>query len=65
MGTQVRNDIAASDRIIMGCLAGMIMFIAGYTVSRVTLSQTSPAGNLAAENTVIPHQGEMWRAFGE
>ena len=65
MRTQVRNDIAASDRIIMGCLAGVIMFIAGYTASRVALSQTSPADNAAAENAVVPHQGELWRAFGE
>ena len=49
----------------MACMAAMVMFVAGYTASRMVLSQTTPTDNAAAENTVIPHQGEMWRAFGE
>ena len=49
----------------MAGMAAMVMFVAGYTASRMVLSQTTPVDNAAAENTVIPHQAEMWRAFGE
>lgn len=49
----------------MACMAALVMFVAGYTASRVVLSQTTTADNAAVENTVVPHQGEMWRAFGE
>lgn len=59
------KDTSTADRAIMACMAAMVMFVAGYTASRIVLSQTSPADNAAAENAVIPHQGELWRAFGE
>ena len=62
---QLIKTTSTSDRVVMACMAATVMFVAGYTASRMVLSQTTPADNAAAENTVIPHQAEMWRAFGE
>ena len=62
---QLIKTTSTSDRVVMAGMAAMVMFVAGYTASRMVLSQTTLADNAAAENTVIPHQAEMWRAFGE
>ena len=65
MNTRLIKETSVTDRAIMACMAAMVMFVAGYTASRMVLSQTSPADNAAAENTVIPHQGALWAAVGE
>ncbi|AFY37139.1 hypothetical protein Lepto7376_0741 [[Leptolyngbya] sp. PCC 7376] len=66
MNTQQQvKDISTGDRAVMACMAALVMFVAGYTASRMVLTQTTPSDNAAAENTVVPHQGELWRAFGE
>lgn len=65
MRTQSLNQTSAGDRAVMAVMAALVMFIAGYTASRMVLSEASLADNVAATNNVIPHEGEMWRAFGE
>ncbi|MGB2927014.1 MAG: hypothetical protein WBB82_17075 [Limnothrix sp.] len=65
MRTQSVNNVSTGDRVTMAVMAALVMFIAGYTASRMVLSEASLAENAAATNNVIPHEGEMWRAFGE
>ncbi|NJN72325.1 MAG: hypothetical protein HC799_05655 [Limnothrix sp. RL_2_0] len=65
MGTQSLNQTSTGDRVTMAVMAALVMFVAGYTASRMVLAEVSLADNVAATHNVIPHEGEMWRAFGE
>ena len=40
------------------------MFVVGYTVTRVAFIQPQ-VSDADVENLVMPHEAEMWRAFGE
>lgn len=65
MRTQSLNQTSTGDRAVMAVMAALVMFITGYTASRMVLAETSLVDNVAATHNVVPHEGEMWRAFGE
>ena len=62
----VSTQTSSLDKALTASLAAIAMFIAGYTVVRVSLAQTGNAVTDAnVENTVIPHQAELWADFAE
>lgn len=67
MNPQVSTDLqlSRSDRITAGILAAMILFVTGYTVTRVSLSQTAPGTGADVEHNVIPHEATLWSGFAE
>jgi hypothetical protein len=65
MRAQSLGQVSTGDRVTMAVMAALVMFIAGYTASRMVLSEVSLVDNVAATHNVVPHEGEMWRAFGE
>ncbi len=66
MSTRTSSQVSASDRLMMAALAAGAMFVAGYTVVRVSLdvSATVPASSAAAEVNVVPSEGTLWSDFG-
>ncbi len=69
MASQTRiisTQTSSLDKALTASLAAIAMFIAGYTVVRVSLAQ--PANTVTETNvttTVIPHQAELWADFAE
>ncbi len=55
---------SATDRVFAISLATLSMFILGYSATRVILNAVS-AESASQTEVIIPHQAELWRAFGE
>ncbi|MEM8542737.1 MAG: hypothetical protein AAGF66_01930 [Cyanobacteria bacterium P01_H01_bin.119] len=49
----------ASDRIVASILVLGIMFITGYTVTRVALMESAPSDPQTQIN-VVPHEATLW-----
>lgn len=66
MTSQTRTVSQASnlDRTLTATLAALAMFVAGYTVVRVSLAQPVATDDNVT-TTVIPHQAELWADFAE
>lgn len=66
MSTRTSSQVSASDRLMMAVLATGAMFVAGYTVVRVSLDASAPApvSSTAAEVNVVPSEGTLWGDFG-
>ncbi|MGD1905094.1 MAG: hypothetical protein ACFB0C_03770 [Leptolyngbyaceae cyanobacterium] len=43
----------------------MVLFVAGYTVTRVSLSQGNTDATADAAEIVIPHEAALWSGFAE
>ena len=57
----VSTQTSSADRALTGVLAALVMFVAGYTVVRVSLAQPVTGANAdAAATAVIPHEAELW-----
>lgn len=60
------SGLSAGDRWVAGLMAAGVTFVAGYTVARVALMSANPmTSNVEVPQTVMPHEGELWRGFGE
>ena len=66
MSTRTSSQVSANDRLMMAVLAAGAMFVAGYTVMRVSLgaNAAAPASSNAAEVNVVPSEGTLWGDFG-
>ena len=58
------SALSSGDRLVAGVMAALAMFVVGYTVTRVCFMQPQ-ASTTDAENLVLPHEAELWRAFAE
>lgn len=67
MNPQVSTNLqlSRSDRITAAVFAAMILFVTGYTITRVSLSQTSPDAGADVEHNVIPHEAALWSGLAE
>ncbi|MEM9121666.1 MAG: hypothetical protein AAGD09_27920 [Cyanobacteria bacterium P01_F01_bin.56] len=59
------TSLSAGDRWVAGLLAAGVTFVTGYTVARVSLMSTGQDTSVAAQQNVIPHEGELWSGFSE
>lgn len=59
------SSLSAGDRWMVGLMAAGITFLVGYTITRVTLMPTTSTTSEDVQNSVIPHEGELWKGFGE
>ena len=59
------SSLSTGDRWVVGMMAACITFIVGYTITRAGLAQ--PAGSISedVQLSVTPHEGELWKGFGE
>jgi len=64
MNFQAITQTSSGERVLAICLVTFTTFVVGYTASRVSLSQSAQQ-DVAPESIVIPHQAELWKAFGE
>jgi len=66
MSIRTSTQVSASDRLVMAAMAAGAMFIAGYTVMRVSLDAgvQAPAASATAEVNVVPSEGTLWSDFG-
>ncbi|MEO0433776.1 MAG: hypothetical protein AAF151_18990 [Cyanobacteria bacterium J06656_5] len=55
----VSTQTSNLDRTLTATLAALAMFVAGYTVVRVSLAQPITSDDNVT-NTVIPHEAELW-----
>ncbi|MEM9005011.1 MAG: hypothetical protein AAGE59_15995 [Cyanobacteria bacterium P01_F01_bin.86] len=62
--TSSSSALSSGDRLVASLMTALAMFVVGYTVTRVCFIQPQ-ASSTDAENLVIPHEGELWRAFAE
>ncbi|MBT9311662.1 hypothetical protein [Leptothoe kymatousa] len=58
------SQTSSLDKAVMASLAALAMFVAGYTVVRVSLAQPV-ASNADAADIVIPHEAELWADLAE
>ncbi len=59
------TQISVSDRLLAATLAAFSMFILGYTITRVYLSQVNTDSQAnPSTSTVIPHQATLWSELG-
>lgn len=67
MNPQFSTDLQMSraDQVAAGVLAAMVLFVAGYTVTRVSLSQGNTDATADAAEIVIPHEAALWSGFAE
>ena len=63
----VSTQTSSLDKALTASLAAIAMFIAGYTVVRVSLTQqpATTATNADVNLTVTPHEAELWADFAE
>ena len=59
MTYNTNTHAADSDRVVLSLFAAGIMFVAGYTAVRVSLSQAE-SYDPTVQTNVIPHEGELW-----
>ena len=55
----VSTQTSNLDRTLTATLAALAMFVAGYTVVRVSLAQPITSDDNVT-NSVIPHEAELW-----
>ena len=64
MASQTRamstTQVSSLDKALMASLAALAMFVAGYTVVRVSLAQPAAEGTGDVTTNVIPHEAELW-----
>ena len=63
----VSTQTSSLDKALTASLAAIAMFIAGYTVVRVSLAQqpATTATGADVNLTVTPHEAELWADFAE
>lgn len=63
------SSISLADQAVFAACAGLAMFVAGYSATRVGLdaSATAPTNESVqqVQYAVVPHQGTLWAAVGE
>lgn len=59
------SELSAGDRWMAGLMAAGITFVVGYTITRVSLMPTDTATADNVQLSVTPHEGELWKGFGE
>lgn len=57
------DRISALDRLLGASLAASLMFVIGYTATRVYLNQPS-SQNTIDKSIVIPHEATLWSDLG-
>lgn len=53
---------ASSDRLTISFLAAGILFVAGYTLTRIVLMQPALQGDDIAVSMPVPHEAALWNA---
>ncbi|MEM8810684.1 MAG: hypothetical protein AAF921_23575 [Cyanobacteria bacterium P01_D01_bin.44] len=57
---QTSGHLSGADRAIAALFAAGIMFIAGYTLVRVSLAQSATPQDASVINPVVPHEATLW-----
>lgn len=66
MSTRTSSQVNSADRLFITAMAVGAMFVAGYTVVRVSLSANAAAPTVSpsAQVNVVPSEGTLWSDFG-
>ena len=56
------TQVSSLSRVLSISLVTFYMFVFGYTISRVFLSQGSNTSSSEAADFVVPHQATLWDA---
>jgi hypothetical protein len=59
------SSLSTGDRWVVGLMAAGMTFVVGYTITRVSLMPTTAIATEDVQLSVIPHEGELWKQFGE
>jgi hypothetical protein len=58
------SSLSTGDRWIVGLMAAGVTFLVGYTLTRVTLAETSATPTTEdVQQSVIPHESALWQDF--